>query len=191
MLISSLKNPSFKTKKLTHPKLFYREEISELSLELLALDSGTPRLTGTGTLRVVVEDVNDNQPTFENDVYFLSTDENVDVGTALDRVLAVDRDSGLNAKIRLVKISIGPQDSESQNTEMNKLKRHWLGQAHNGLAYPFRNSEIRTFGVLPKFHLKVAKLDLLFVHFLEVLKILSSSEIRTRMVIVEGKGAYQ
>ena len=66
------------------------------------MDSGTPRLTGTGTLRVIVEDVNDNQPTFENDVYFLSTEENVGVGTALDRVLAVDRDSGPNAKIRLV-----------------------------------------------------------------------------------------
>ena len=86
----------------SYPKYFNREEISELTLELLALDSGTPRLTGTGTLRVIVEDVNDNQPAFENDVYFLSTEENVDVGTALDRVLAVDRDSGLNAKIRSV-----------------------------------------------------------------------------------------
>jgi protocadherin Fat 4 len=82
--------------------LLNREEISELTLELLALDSGTPRLTGTGTLRVIVEDVNDNEPTFENDVYFLTTEENVEVGTALDTILAVDGDFGLNAKIRSV-----------------------------------------------------------------------------------------
>ena len=77
-----------------------REEISTLTLELLALDSGTPRLTGTGTLNVIVEDVNDHSPTFENDVYFLSTEENVEIGTPLDKVLAFDRDIGLNAKIR-------------------------------------------------------------------------------------------
>lgn len=79
---------------------FDREEISELTLELLALDSGTPRLTGTGTLNVIVEDVNDHSPTFENDVYFLSTEENVEIGTKLDNVFAFDRDDGLNAKIR-------------------------------------------------------------------------------------------
>jgi hypothetical protein len=49
---------------------------------------------------VIVEDVNDNEPTFENDVYFLTTEENVEVGTALDKILAVDGDFGLNAKIR-------------------------------------------------------------------------------------------
>ena len=78
----------------------FREEISELTLELLALDSGTPRLTGTGTLHVIVEDVNDHTPTFENDFYFLTTEENVDVGTTLEKVHAFDKDDGLNARIR-------------------------------------------------------------------------------------------
>ena len=80
----------------SYPKYFNREEISELTLELLALDSGTPRLTGTGTLRVIVEDVNDNQPAFENDVYFLSTEENVDVGTSVLQLKVDDKDSGSN-----------------------------------------------------------------------------------------------
>jgi protocadherin Fat 4 len=80
--------------------VFCREEISELTLELLALDSGTPRLTGTGTLHVIIEDINDHEPRFENDEYFLTTEENVDIGTTLDAVHAFDQDVGLNAKLR-------------------------------------------------------------------------------------------
>ena len=76
--------------------------ISELTFEILALDSGTPRLTGTGTLRVIVEDVNDDEPTFENDVYFFTSEENVDIGTTIDKVFAFDNDFGLNSKIRYV-----------------------------------------------------------------------------------------
>lgn len=81
---------------------FNREVISELTFEILALDSGTPRLTGTGTLRVIVEDVNDDEPTFENDVYFFTSEENVDIGTTIDKVFAFDNDFGLNSKIRYV-----------------------------------------------------------------------------------------
>ena len=47
--------------------------------------------------------MNDHAPTFENDVYFLTTEENVDVGATLDKVFAFDKDLGLNSKIRCVR----------------------------------------------------------------------------------------
>jgi protocadherin Fat 4 len=66
----------------------------------LALDSGYPRLTGTGTLNVLVEDINDHTPTFEAQEYALSVDENVDIGHEIDQLFAIDKDVGLNAEIR-------------------------------------------------------------------------------------------
>ncbi len=71
-----------------------------MSLELLALDSGYPRLTGTGTLNVLVEDINDHTPTFEAKEYVLSVDENVDIGHEVEQLIAIDKDVGLNAEIR-------------------------------------------------------------------------------------------
>ncbi|QQP40957.1 Uncharacterized protein FKW44_015183, partial [Caligus rogercresseyi] len=68
-------------------------------LELIATDSGSPRLTGTGTLSVMIEDVNDNPPEFENGVYVFKTKENQASGTVVAQLTALDRDVGLNAKV--------------------------------------------------------------------------------------------
>ena len=76
----------------SYPKYFNREEISELTLELLALDSGTPRLTGTGTLRVIVEDVNDKRPRFEKETNTMYVSESLPVGEPVLTLLAEDVD---------------------------------------------------------------------------------------------------
>ncbi|XP_040574168.2 LOW QUALITY PROTEIN: cadherin-related tumor suppressor-like [Lepeophtheirus salmonis] len=68
-------------------------------LEVIAMDSGSPRLTGTGTLSVVIDDVNDNPPEFENSIYHFYTPENEAIGSTVAQVLAFDLDIGLNAKI--------------------------------------------------------------------------------------------
>ena len=76
-----------------------REKTEKMTLEILALDSGSPRLTGTGTLYVIVEDVNDHRPIFENDVYEFSIKENVPKNSQVGQIEALDKDKDENGKI--------------------------------------------------------------------------------------------
>lgn len=61
---------------------------------------GTPPLTGTGTVRIVVQDMNDHSPEFERQSYAASIFENSPIGSFVVQPSAKDLDDGLNAKIR-------------------------------------------------------------------------------------------
>ncbi|XP_076252739.1 cadherin-related tumor suppressor fat isoform X2 [Rhynchophorus ferrugineus] len=77
-----------------------REIQEEYVLSLVAMDTGSPPLTGTGTLRIVVQDVNDHSPEFKRQSYFATVKENSPAGTWVLTAIATDKDVGLNAKIR-------------------------------------------------------------------------------------------
>lgn len=80
-----------------------REEQAEHILTLVAMDTGTPPLTGSGTVRVVVQDVNDHSPEFEREGrqgYRSAARENAAPGTVILHAKATDMDEGLNARIR-------------------------------------------------------------------------------------------
>lgn len=77
-----------------------REEQSEYILTLVAMDSGSPPLTGTGTVRVIVQDTNDHSPEFQRQSYRAIIEENLPVGSTVLIPHATDKDAGLNAKIR-------------------------------------------------------------------------------------------
>lgn len=62
--------------------------------------TGTPPLTGSGSVRVVVEDVNDHSPEFDRSVYVAVVQENKPSGTFVVRTSATDLDEGDNAKIK-------------------------------------------------------------------------------------------
>ena len=76
-----------------------REEVAQYSLIIQAEDSGTPRLSGTTTLNIIVEDENDNSPVFDPSNYFASVNETDEVGTLVRRVHATDKDIGKNQEI--------------------------------------------------------------------------------------------
>ena len=57
-------------------------------------------MTGSGTVRVVVQDVNDHSPEFERQAYSATVRENLPAGTAVLQPVATDKDADLNAKIR-------------------------------------------------------------------------------------------
>ena len=76
-----------------------RERESKITVELLAMDSGSPRLTSTGTLNVIVEDVNDHEPKFESKEYKFSVEENVEIGTAIASIFAEDKDDRANSDV--------------------------------------------------------------------------------------------
>ncbi|KAM6148484.1 uncharacterized protein O8D03_018953 [Erethizon dorsatum] len=75
------------------------EEQPQLSFILTALDGGSPPRSGTALVRVVVVDVNDNSPEFEQPFYEAKIPENSILGSLLVTVSAWDLDSGINGEI--------------------------------------------------------------------------------------------
>lgn len=64
--------------------------------------SGSPPLTGSGTVNIFVQDVNDHSPRFERTDYVAFVLENLPSGTEIIHIQAIDDDFGLNAKLRYV-----------------------------------------------------------------------------------------
>ena len=62
--------------------------------------AGFPSLTGTGTVAVHVEDVNDNVPTFAFHKYHATILEDAPTGTDVLLVNSSDADAGINGVIR-------------------------------------------------------------------------------------------
>ena len=69
-----------------------RERYSSFSFAVYAVDHGTPSLTGSALVVVVVSDVNDEFPVFARDTYEFVVDENQPEGTDVGKVFAVDGD---------------------------------------------------------------------------------------------------
>lgn len=61
---------------------------------------GSPALTGTGTIAVTVDDVNDNVPTFAFKMYSTTIPEDAPTGTDILLVNSSDADASINAVIR-------------------------------------------------------------------------------------------
>lgn len=58
-----------------------RDEISEYEVEILAIDEGSDRLTGTATILVTIEDINNKNPVFdETTLEPLNINENTTIG---------------------------------------------------------------------------------------------------------------
>lgn len=79
-----------------------RETVGSYQLHVLAIDKGSPRLTGTLTVNVEVLDVNDNTPIFQQQLYNVSVSDNRAVGSSVLVVKAVDLDYGDNGLVTYV-----------------------------------------------------------------------------------------
>ncbi|GJQ86646.1 ft [Trypoxylus dichotomus] len=77
-----------------------REEQAEYTLSLVAMDTGSPPLTGTGTVKIIIRDVNDHSPEFRRQSYKATITENNPIGSWVITPVATDKDEGLNSKIR-------------------------------------------------------------------------------------------
>uniref|UniRef100_A0A8C2SPN7 Protocadherin Fat 4 n=1 Tax=Coturnix japonica TaxID=93934 RepID=A0A8C2SPN7_COTJA len=76
-----------------------RETKEQYVLLITAADSGSPALTGTGTITVTVDDVNDNVPTFAFNMYSATVPEDAPTGTDILLVNSSDADASRNAVI--------------------------------------------------------------------------------------------
>ncbi|CAJ1058683.1 protocadherin beta-16 [Xyrichtys novacula] len=75
-----------------------REFQPEYNITVTATDAGSPSLSTVKVLTIVVNDINDNPPTFTQSVYNANILENQPVGTFVMKVKAEDNDEGSNAK---------------------------------------------------------------------------------------------
>lgn len=77
-----------------------REEMANYSLIIMATDKGDPPLSSTMEVTMMVLDVNDNTPSFSQNIYDIEIEENTLTGTDVLRVFASDADEGTNGQIR-------------------------------------------------------------------------------------------
>ncbi|XP_039621755.1 protocadherin-20 [Polypterus senegalus] len=95
----------------TVKKQLDRETQDIHEMKLIAMDAGSPPLSGTATLIVHIEDANDNCPTFApSDSILVKLPENEPPGNVVARVQATDADLGSNAEISY---SYSPRVSET------------------------------------------------------------------------------
>ncbi|NWX92287.1 CAD23 protein, partial [Nothoprocta pentlandii] len=85
-----------------------REERDAYRLTVVAVDQGTPALSGTATVLLFIDDVNDCRPEFINPVMTVSVPESAAPGTVVAEVTAVDRD--LNARLEYYLLEIVARD---------------------------------------------------------------------------------
>uniref|UniRef100_A0A8C1ZW19 Protocadherin-16 n=1 Tax=Cyprinus carpio TaxID=7962 RepID=A0A8C1ZW19_CYPCA len=76
-----------------------REKRSSYSLVLEAFDGGSPRKTGQMTLDVLVQDINDHAPTFNQSRYNAIISESLPQGSNILQVFATDADEGDNGLV--------------------------------------------------------------------------------------------
>ncbi|XP_059143811.1 protocadherin alpha-6-like [Physella acuta] len=77
-----------------------RETVPFYKVLIQAIDGGTPRQTGTLTVNIDIDDVNDNAPVFEFGKYSFNVSESLGVNSAVGTVRATDKDVGLNGAVR-------------------------------------------------------------------------------------------
>lgn len=77
-----------------------REELSNYTLTVVATDKGEPPLSSTMDVTMLVLDVNDNTPSFSQNIYDIEIEENTLTGTDVIQVFATDADEGTNGQIR-------------------------------------------------------------------------------------------
>lgn len=76
-----------------------RETQSRCTLVIRAMDGGSPPKTGSTRVDIIIDDVNDNAPSFDADSYEVWIPEDLAVGTCFITVSASDNDDGLNAML--------------------------------------------------------------------------------------------
>ena len=76
-----------------------RERVARYELVAFAVDRGTPELSTSVGVTIVVDDVNDNRPEFPTSRISLFVRENSAIGSAVGSVEATDPDAGVNARV--------------------------------------------------------------------------------------------
>uniref|UniRef100_A0A8C5MEQ0 Cadherin domain-containing protein n=1 Tax=Leptobrachium leishanense TaxID=445787 RepID=A0A8C5MEQ0_9ANUR len=97
--INGIPISSYMSLELVLKKSLDREMHAVHNLTLTAFDGGKPRLSGTTQIMIIVEDLNDNAPSFDKPFYQCSVTEGAPKGTLVFKLNATDLDQGKNGEI--------------------------------------------------------------------------------------------
>ncbi|XP_072001804.1 protocadherin gamma-B7-like isoform X37 [Engystomops pustulosus] len=89
----------FKYPEIILEKSLDRETQSFYDIILIASDGGKPPKTGTAIVKITVQDVNDNFPTFNQVINHFKIPENMPIGSLVVHLNATDKDEGTNGLI--------------------------------------------------------------------------------------------
>lgn len=92
-------SPTSKTGYLRVNKELDRETKPRYVFQIYVVDHGSPPKTGTATLSIHLDDVNDKKPVFTSSLFNFTVLENLDPGSPVGRVTALDDDIGIYAQI--------------------------------------------------------------------------------------------
>lgn len=85
-----------------------REERESYRLVVVATDRGTPPMSGTATLTVILDDVNDSRPSFVQPVTMINVNESTPPGVVVATLTAEDPD--LKPRLEYYIISVEAKD---------------------------------------------------------------------------------
>ena len=81
--------------------VFDREMVDQYSVEVLAVDSGSPPRSSSAVINVTIVDLNDNHPVFSSAVDSVNVSETAPVGDEVAIVNVTDADIGSNGQVSL------------------------------------------------------------------------------------------
>uniref|UniRef100_A0A3B3CED5 Cadherin-23 n=1 Tax=Oryzias melastigma TaxID=30732 RepID=A0A3B3CED5_ORYME len=128
-----------------------REERASYRLVVMATDRGTPPLSGTATLTVILDDVNDSRPRFIEPVTMINVNESTPPGVVVATLTAEDPD--LNPRLEYYIISVEAKDDG--NKPVNGLQQSFGIDLHTGAVFvrnPINRELVATFDIIVSVH---------------------------------------
>ncbi|XP_049336962.1 cadherin-23 isoform X2 [Astyanax mexicanus] len=128
-----------------------REERPSYRLVVAASDRGTPPLSGTATLTVVLDDLNDSRPRFLQPVQTISVNESTPPGVVVATLAAEDPD--LRPRLEYYIISVEAKDDG--NNPVSGLQESFGIDFHTGAVFvrnPLNRELVATFEIIVSVH---------------------------------------
>uniref|UniRef100_A0A3P8WJC5 Cadherin-23 n=1 Tax=Cynoglossus semilaevis TaxID=244447 RepID=A0A3P8WJC5_CYNSE len=128
-----------------------REDRASYRLVVMATDRGTPPLSGTAMLTIILDDVNDSRPSFKNSVTMISVNESTPPGVVVATLTAEDPD--LNPRLEYYIISVEAKDDG--NNPVEGLQESFGIDLHTGAVFvrnPLNRELVATFEIIVSVH---------------------------------------
>uniref|UniRef100_A0A3Q1GPI1 Cadherin-related 23 n=1 Tax=Acanthochromis polyacanthus TaxID=80966 RepID=A0A3Q1GPI1_9TELE len=132
-----------------------REQQGSYRLVVMATDRGTPPLSGTATLTVILDDVNDSRPRFTERITVISVNESTPPGVVVATLTAEDPD--LHPRLEYFIISVEAKDDG--NNPVDGLQESFGIDLHTGAVFvrnPLNRELVATFEIIVSVHDKAS-----------------------------------